>query len=951
VSHEIGHIIFNVKRDELIRPIIAMMEELERFGPEELSDRLSLSREEMVVETLGTLITNQLIVQNPTFFASLIKEVNPDIEGIHVDLSGHLEPIVVGVKESASLEKSTYHKIYTIDQLINILRDSNNYTHDNPVYEKAIRDYFSYVVGTINAEPKIRQLITNTRSVNLNSVIGEDKLANYLESKFQKLATGIKGIAEISARHIYELSEEEEFLRQAFSMLKTNNQTIEEMTNTAEEWLKDTLVRMFGKDFDEMDEKLGLLWTQGVFEATNIDISFRDVVLRSLKQSDFVTNTTLKDKIFSNVRDFVDGLLSSKELEDRNGVLNTETDKILNYAYKVLKGSKTLNDFRNHLTNRFKKYGIQDPVVTDELLNRLISFSNIFHMKDEKLKTIATFTYSHFDNLNTVRPYINTHRSKYNLFGSNVALEFVTNQKLGVVVNENALKNQPELEKFIIAEKETKKGKVYLLAQDAISYVVHRQESEAEFIALSNFEKGVYEHEGVTFRTENFYLLDKNKDFDYRFSTQILRNIYINYKENISRESGEEAFQILREKKLLLTEEEVKALRKIYDEDVFVKLSKNNPITRQFGEFYVHEKYLHRFEGDRGVDIGSLTYSLFGDKKVASMATKILKTAYDLTQIAKSAILVLRPKSWINSYVSNMLLLWLNAPTPFYNPISMWSDIKRAKKEIENYRGLLQRLTKIEFDLVRTSDEAKIRELKNRRSEIIKKLNKNDISYAIMNGLHQTIRTDLAGVGSEVKSTNDLIRKLEKRNKGASTLLKILNADYSDKNMRKVAQLFDNTELVPKVALYLRAVKHFRSKGNSISDARDLAIRHTLLSFPYYGNISPMLNFIDIFSPFTKYWANIPIMFRYSMLNSKLKLGSALFTLHYAPYITYMGMDDDEKKKNKYFIENGYYKVPFANLFMPNAGINPFEFDKGSVFSLTNVLNIDTYVPFKSGKD
>ena len=53
----------------------------------------------------------------------------------------------------------------------------------------------------------------------------------------------------------------------------------------------------------------------------------------------------------------------------------------------------------------------------------------------------------------------------------------------------------------------------------------------------------------------------------------------------------------------------------------------------------------------------------------------------------------------------------------------------------------------------------------------------------------------------------------------------------------------------------------------------------------------------------------------------------------------------------KYFIENGYYKVPFANLFMPNAGINPFEFDKGSVFSLTNVLNIDTYVPFKSGKD
>ena len=114
-----------------------------------------------------------------------------------------------------------------------------------------------------------------------------------------------------------------------------------------------------------------------------------------------------------------------------------------------------------------------------------------------------------------------------------------------------------------------------------------------------------------------------------------------------------------------------------------------------------------------------------------------------------------------------------------------------------------------------------------------------------------------------------------------------------------LGDIFDNTEMLPKLALYLDGL-------NSGLD-RKLASQKVIMHFPNYGiNLHPAIAGFELISPYMKYAVNYPKMM-YMFMNNKPNATLALMIASYAlPAITY---SDKESKKDEWFKENHFVKL------------------------------------------
>ena len=173
-----------------------------------------------------------------------------------------------------------------------------------------------------------------------------------------------------------------------------------------------------------------------------------------------------------------------------------------------------------------------------------------------------------------------------------------------------------------------------------------------------------------------------------------------------------------------------------------------------------------------------------------------------------------------------------------------------------------------------------------------------------------------------------------------------------------LSELFERTEVVPKLAYYMLEYNKFK-KNHPKDKAIELALSKTLLAFPTYHNISPLFAAVERFDPFIKYYLNVPKMLAFALDNSPASTFLFGFMFHWgliAPQVSWALSSDDERKRLKWFKDNGFYYLGnyFGKTAMKYGGsLNPYDlnflfddpFSFQSVFFFNNVFQNITSKP------
>jgi hypothetical protein len=141
--------------------------------------------------------------------------------------------------------------------------------------------------------------------------------------------------------------------------------------------------------------------------------------------------------------------------------------------------------------------------------------------------------------------------------------------------------------------------------------------------------------------------------------------------------------------------------------------------------------------------------------------------------------------------------------------------------------------------------------------------------------------------------------------------------------------------MYPKVALYLDSLES--TKVPAGMNPRDYGVQKILMSFPTYNNLNPFLNIVDSFSPFTKYMANFPKMFMYSLQQHK----GRFIPLHAAylmvPPGTFGDGEYEQELANDGFMKVGNYAWYYESAYpwsLPSKSFN--DSNMGALGTIAN---------------
>jgi hypothetical protein len=216
--------------------------------------------------------------------------------------------------------------------------------------------------------------------------------------------------------------------------------------------------------------------------------------------------------------------------------------------------------------------------------------------------------------------------------------------------------------------------------------------------------------------------------------------------------------------------------------------------------------------------------------------------------------------------------------------------------------------------------------------EALELLKNDDVYEALAGGLVNTLRSDQINAGMNVEA--DAYHILSKAT-GSSAYGKFFNKamlDPSTKAGAWASHKVDKLELGWKLGLFLN-LKRNMDTGK--------AVQKTMLAYPTYYNLPPLLNIIDNFSPYMKFFASQPRMFMYALDQSFDKTAVLFAVSQFGPAASWSFEDDDDMKKWDWYKEHGFTKIPFVpsayyttEFFPMFPGGSPFDtslFDFGFV--------------------
>ena len=873
IYHEAGHGVIS-KTGNNYDDIISLMDhvmsknKLEAF---DMDDNLignalkgDITFDEYLVKVLGILKKNEAIIEQPGQLAARFNKTNLYEDIVKLKINGHEIVTTHDLRKVLALTDEADLKMLDID------------------VNKALSQLKKYEVdlaGVVNSSYHVRNVLLNTEY---------ESFSPTFKNTWKRLADARDKIVDVNARiqtvpalELFQVDASREALEKLLALKNGMQNDLQMHTASAVEDMMN-LIKEAG--VDNYSKHLGRMELAGM-----------SVTLKEIEAADSIQG--YKEALISRLRTITGDLKSDM----KNVGLSTK-----------------------HLDEYVKKlaYGRYNPVKTNknkmakEFLERVYRDNNeAIHEKmplvieyfEKKSAYVRMFEEAGFEKPRHARAM----KGAFELWASNpnakrVAIEAMTlNNRFSdknELFNGNIEINPQLAGKKLILVSKLKEGQKYVAKQiDAKgkeryvvevtdeSYRMWDQDAQVINPNLTDAERPYYrvgkkKHQ-VFINAQS--ILKSSDVIDVDFTQAYKRNYYNTRKTEIGMEMFNHQYQMFKEGGFIITREEHSRLIAQNPDmaKMFEELPKHNPISQQAGIHYYNVKYKHYIIGSEGKDINKLAKQFFGKNGFASVATKLAKVFFGGTRIFKGLVLQTRLSSYINSFMSSSVIYGLHAD----NPMAYAARVAEARSKIKEYRALIRKYVEASSK----GDDA---------SAIKREIEEHDLHFAFRHGIADTIRKDAGTTGTY--GENEVFIELSKIfGKDAADKLKPLALDPKVKLANEIGNIYDATELYPKVALFLDGIKSKSVPAGM--KPRDYAIQKVLMAFPTYNNLNPMLNVIDSFSPFTKYMANFPKMFMYTLDQHPYRFMPLHASYLILPPATFNRGDAYEEK----LAESGFMKI------------------------------------------
>ena len=853
--------------------------------------------DEALTHIMSELMFNELLHTNKDLFAYLFKKDGEQI----TNLSQYLR----------TSDNSQYMKYVESELNSNIIttKDLYKYIQDNSGDEinSKLQNQFANLAretsNLFNSDTTLGSWLRN-KSLKDFTPVTEGKANKALDKFVSKILDGrsevktqSEKISNLGLFEIFQIDANKEALEKVMAINNGANQKLDRMSSVFNEEIinqLEDLSKTLGQDRTIIDRHLGNSVMLGLNQFVKLgkfkDIRFTNAktVLEDVNKiiEDFTnnkinthtkSNLELQKAIDAISKKFADGKVA--KVNDISKKMEKIVKKALNenhIDYRSKEGLQLIDDISTVIKlkasyNRLKVFG-------DSLNDMTKIFSN---GESKQLLENHLTTFNRFANKNT-------------LFGENIYLDlYAKNNTLKMV----QLKKGTKLKGKPIATIYQGEDTFVIVLEEQIKQLIGNQQSQIFDYNPRDFEKGIYKvFKGKKSNRIELFINGQNVNTSHKFvdasySKMLQRNFYLGQKQDLTSDILFRQFKIMKDQGLLLTKEDYNNLD-LESRKQYMKLDKGNPITEMYGSHYYNKKYSHYLEGSKGLNPYKLVYSVTDNKQISKFLANSTRLLVDSIRILRGVVLVSRPSSYINSFISSWVVALIHGVDH--------KSITMAKSLFNDYKAKNQEYIRLMLEDTNKANKYYQNTIKN-----------HELYSAFEHGIAQTVRTDAYKLG--LHQSNEVYKMFEKHlNSRGAEIMKMVTLDPSTNIGAKLGNVFDNTEMIPKIALYLSQ----KEKTNS-----ELASQYVTMAFPTYNNLNPVLNAVDQFIPYTKYWFNVPKMLLFAGEKNPRRLLINQFLMYGIPMASYSGINGDS---NSWYEKRGFTHL-FGKEYLYTNSWNPYN--------------------------
>jgi hypothetical protein len=889
------------------------------------------SSDELKTEILGRLLANDLYANNPRLFAKLFKtnDISKLIKDNSISIKINGETVKV---ESLGELYGMINELADNQSVRELALSEIDYIVKEAYLSLGKNDYVLSKINNLNLQDNYKSTFDNDKKV--TQVF--DSLSQSLNNSASEL---VNSISNMSLFEIFEIGRTKESILYAMNLKDGFVKQVNDAVSNFQDEFNKTLEH-YG--LDETDDHIaGLFLTLGghnymkMFKESN---SMNDFIHRISMESKAQQQAIMKKLIntLPDPKDYIEfektissiALYGSSRTMHKLHKLSNRLAKDIVALNPHLKHTEVKRTLMMYATKRATYYKVNGSFAGFDVKTGVIDINrDVSAVKRNEKLLRRVFTRKHNNSnftqfLDDVKAYHSRFENEHTLFGINPEIN-LENKKLVAVPRGQKYSGKP-------VGSIGYKDKLYdIYVKERVNHTIGRQDSEIIELEPPMRDWGIYKikAEGKELNIEP-QALKYSRNFndsgflDNRASIMIRRNMYSNIRAKEGKKILFEQNNILKKSDVLLTKQDIED--RGLDKKDYVKLNRKNALTTLNGTVYVHKKYIHYFEGTKGLDYKKAMQKIFGKKSsVGNLITDVMKLTIELTKVLRGTVLVTHLSSYVNSFIGSTIILQTHTAGKGA------TYLKQAGREVESFKNEFNNTIKVLIDKGENSSEYK---------QALSQLKKHKLYNAFKFGIASTIRSSQYNLGSLEASYISNKASIIFGSKQAGEIAKNLTLDPTTQAGKVLGEWFDKTEMNPKIALYLYELEQ--------TGSQELATKKVLMAFPTYNNINGILASFDEFSPYTKYMLNIPKMIAYA--HSQAVIPTAIFGygLSFIPYMTW---DEDDEKKYEFYIEHGFAKVDedsayFAhNLFPYNI---PVDFDKKSVLDYVFAYDVVSDLDF-----
>jgi len=841
-----------------------------------------------------------------------------------------------------------------------LLKDFYNFINNSLIEEErkkfkfVLNEYKRSIFNAINSDATIKLAIQKKFTNRFKEyATGNSYLDPLIEHEvFQNMSEYVDNIGLLE---IFKIDEQKQAIEKIASMHKGfEDQLIKQVSSSKDWFTKKIFDGLSVENKNILDYHLGRAMYNGMHRIDN--------ALEFLKGEINTRKRTNWKKFFINVKDDVEEVLDALALEDTSN--RNKIRKHLYRKIEKLKGDialkKEINEIKlandlikergrliSNMDLKIEWYNTinKDKPKIEKKLGEILAKKRIeYFLKNnskEFLDTHLKALENNIDNFNEavknwkIHETILKREGQYEqLFGFNPDLKFENLDRKIYLMQHKPKSSKYRTLKTIKLDKYTR---MYMVLADEPNVKVGDQDPIIVEFSPKNFEKGIYNakvfakvykdpkrgwyiknknnYKAYIGKDSNFKVITKKNhsellyklsademfnlklnglhdDFaDIRISTMYQRNIYLYKSHSLARNFRAYQMKILQDAKVVINKLDYEELSpELQEKYIAFK-------TKDYGTLYVQRRFKHQLLGSKGFNFKVMTKPLKNLPELKYfIEAKVLRSLIGIAKIIKGVTINYNLASYINSSISSYITYALASN----NPQEFISNIKKARRLIDQYKKDMTELTKIKNEIMaKEVDGLEVSDVTKKYNEILEKIKDNPLHDAFNNGLASTLRQDALKVNAYKE--NELFKTIRPlfRDKQAYEFMKIWFGLPDTKLGMKLGEYFDNTEMLPKLALYI--------DGLNSGLNRTTAAQKVIMHFPNYGiNLHPVISGFELISPYMKYAVNYPKMiYMFSRNKPKATLVVSLTAL-FAPGITY---SENLNKREEWFKDNHFIKL------------------------------------------